>query len=113
MAKRSMVVGQNGRISFDYDMHIADPFNAQSATGADDAAAKAPDMWPAFEALGGAPLLLVRGELSSILSLETAGRMQACVPQMEIATVPMTGHAPTLDEPVVLEALDRMLAKVT
>ena len=46
MAKRCMVLGQNGRIAFDYDMAIAEPF-AQSE-------AVAPvDMWPAFEALAG------------------------------------------------------------
>lgn len=111
MAKRSMVLGQNGRISFDYDMHIADPFNEQSATGGDEGA-PAPDMWPAFEALAGRPLLLVRGELSALLAEETVAKMKQRIPDMDMVTVPMTGHAPTLDEPVVHEALDRMLAKV-
>jgi len=113
MAKRTMCLGQNGRISFDYDMGIAEPFNNtgviddESKTGGE-----APDLWPAFMALSGRPLLLVRGGLSTLLAEEAALEMQRRIPEMELVTVPRSGHAPTLDEPEVLEALDRMLAKV-
>jgi pimeloyl-ACP methyl ester carboxylesterase len=31
---------------------------------------------------------------------------------MEIATVPKTGHAPTLDEPEAVAAIDALLARV-
>lgn len=106
MAKRTMVLGQNGRIGFDYDMGIADPFNATSDP------APSPDMWPAFEALAGRPLLLVRGGLSGLLSEQTAAEMKRRVPEMELVTIPGVGHAPTLDEPEAIGALDRLLARI-
>lgn len=104
-AKRSMVLGQNGRITFDYDMAIAEPFNAQENE-------PVPNLWPAFEALAGRPLVLVRGEISGLLSGEIATEMQRRVPEMEVVVVPRVGHAPTLSEPPAIEALDRLLARI-
>lgn len=103
MAKRVMVLGQGGRIAFDYDMAIADPIMAATANAAP------PDLWPAFDALGDIPLLLVRGEHSNILSAETAAAMQARKSGMEQVTVAATGHAPLLTEPEVLVAIERVL----
>ena len=105
IVKRHMVLGQNGRITYDYDMAIAEPFNAANS-------AKQPDLWPAFESLSGRPLVLVRGEISGLLSVGTAHEMQRRIPDMELVTVPACGHAPTLDEPEVHAALDRMLGKI-
>jgi hypothetical protein len=46
MAKRCMVLGGNGRIVFDYDMKIAEPFSQPGGEAG-------PDLWPAFAALDG------------------------------------------------------------
>ena len=107
MAKRGMVLCQNGRISYDYDMKIAEPFNA-----VDDAAVP-PDLWPAFGALAKKPLLLVRGASSAILSEETLAEMQRRAPDADVVTVPDTGHAPTLDEPEVRSAIDALMDSVS
>ena len=104
MAKRTMTVQQNGRIAFDYDMSIAEPF--QGGEGG-----APPDLWPAFEALSDAPLLLVRGGLSDLLSAQTAEEMVARHPDAELVTVPGVGHAPLLEEPEALVAIDRLLAR--
>jgi len=104
LAKRWMAVGGSGRIVFDYDMKIAEPFQ-----DADDA--EPFDMWPAFRALGGRPVLAIRGELSDILSAETLARMQREVPGLDAVTVPRTGHAPTLEEPAAQTAIARLLAR--
>ena len=72
----------------------------------------AADLWPAFEALRGRPLLLLRGETSAILSADTAREMKRRVPELEVVTVPGTGHAPTLSEPESIAAIDALLAKV-
>jgi len=106
LAKRLMAVGPGGRIAFDYDMKIAEPFQAPAG------AAPEFDMWPAFRALAGRPLLAVRGELSDILSAVTLERMAREVAGLETVTVPRTGHAPTLEEPVACEAIARLLARV-
>lgn len=105
MAKRVMVLGANGRVAYDYDMSIAEPFNTAAAP-------PSVDLWPAFEALAGRPLLLLRGELSTILSEETAREMSRRVPELEIVTLARTGHAPTLAEAESLAAIDALLAKV-
>ncbi len=107
MAKRVMVIGSGGRIVFDYDMNIAVPFEAP------DNAVPAPDMWPMFDALAGRPVLVLRGGLSDILSADTAARMAARGPDIELVTLPDVGHAPTLDEPQSVAAIDRLLARVS
>jgi hypothetical protein len=33
-------------------------------------------------------------------------------PQLDAVTVPRVGHAPTLDEPVAVEAIERFLGRV-
>jgi pimeloyl-ACP methyl ester carboxylesterase len=104
MAKRSMVVCNNGRIAFDYDMKIAEPFNEV------DENAVPPDLWPGFEALAKKPLLVIRGANSTILSEETLAEMQRRAPDADIVTVPDSGHAPTLDEPEVRSALEALLS---
>jgi pimeloyl-ACP methyl ester carboxylesterase len=104
MAKRCMVLGQNGRVVFDYDMTIAEPFANQDN-------AVPPDLWPAYEALGSVPLLIVRGALSDLLASDTLAEMQRRVPQARVATVPAVGHAPMLSEPEALAAIDRLLAR--
>jgi pimeloyl-ACP methyl ester carboxylesterase len=71
-----------------------------------------PELWGAFGALAHAKLMLVRGELSELLSPATAQRMRRERPDMEFVNVPDTGHCPTLDEPHVAAALDRFLDAV-
>lgn len=106
MAKRCMVVGSNGRIVFDYDMKIAEPFSQPGGEAG-------VDLWPAFQALNGRPVLLLRGGLSDLLSAETHRRMAAMLDDCEAITVPRVGHAPMLDEPEAVAAIDRLLARIT
>lgn len=102
MAKRTMVVTQNGRIGFDYDMAIAEPF-------AKPGNAAPPNLWLAFEALRDVPMLLVRGALSDLLTPETVRQMGVRNPAMRSITVPRVGHAPTLDEPESRAAIHALL----
>jgi pimeloyl-ACP methyl ester carboxylesterase len=105
MAKRTMIVSQNGRISYDYDMAIAEPFSEPGG-------AAPANLWLAFEALSGVPMLLVRGELSDLLSAGTVRQMQARNSALRAVTVPDVGHAPTLDELEVRAAIDALLADI-
>lgn len=104
-AKRVMIVGGNGRIAFDYDMKIAEPLHAVQA-------AEPVDLWPVFRVLDGVPALVLRGELSDLLSAATVARMQAELPTLRAATVPRVGHAPTLAEPEAQRAIADLLAEV-
>ena len=105
MAKRCMVVGSNGRIVFDYDMKIAEPFAVPGGEAG-------VDMWPGIDALKGKPVLLLRGELSDVLSAKTHAAMAERLPGSEAVTIARVGHAPTLDEPAAVAAIERLLAKV-
>jgi len=104
VAKRLMTVGENGRIAYDYDMKIAEPFNAPAAAGDFD-------LWPAYRALEGRPVLVLRGELSDLLSADTLGRMGKEIKGVETVTVPRVGHTPSLAEPEARDAIARLLAK--
>lgn len=104
-AKRLMCVAGNGRITFDYDMKIAERFNAPGA-------AMDFDLWSALRALEGRPLLALRGELSDLLSAATLRRMEDQIAGLEAVTVPGVGHAPTLAEPEAQAAIARLLEKV-
>jgi len=105
MAKRTMVLGQNGRLVLDYDMGIADPFKS-----ANDA--PQPDLWPAFKALSDTPTLLVRGELSNLLTEQTQSRMARVHGNLRTVIVPRVGHAPMLDEPESLAAIQALFADI-
>lgn len=92
----------DGAIVFDYDMAIGDPFKGDGPT-------PQIDMWPLFHALAHKPLLLIRGENSDLLSAEAAARMQSEAPHMQVAVVSGVGHAPDLDEPEAVTAIDTFL----
>ncbi|MEO8175091.1 MAG: alpha/beta hydrolase [Sphingomicrobium sp.] len=89
-------------IIFDYDMAIAAQFKPPAETAAFD-------MWPLFRPLGQVPLLIVRGEESDLLSVETAAAMIEAAPNARLVTIPGVGHAPSLDEPEALAAIDKLL----
>jgi len=96
---------EGSEIRYDYDMGIADNF--RRAAGKPQL-----DFWPYFRALDGRPVTILRGELSDLLSADTAERMASEIDDVELVTVPGTGHAPSLDEPESLAALDRLLERV-
>ena len=104
MAKRTHRLNNAGRIVLDYDQRIAEPLRA-----ADDGGETAAIRWEALSALHDRPVLIVRGEWSDVLSAATAQRMAASLGRAELLTVPGVGHAPTLDEPLVAAAVDRLL----
>ena len=106
MAKRLYRLNSGGRIVLDYDMKIAEPIRAMgSETGV--------DMWPVMPAFGGIPTLLLRGARSDLLSADNALRMARDIGESaELVTVPDVGHAPVLDEPESLAAIDRLLDRV-
>jgi pimeloyl-ACP methyl ester carboxylesterase len=70
-----------------------------------------PPLWQFLETLP-CPTQVVWGTDSDVLSEAQAKRMVAALPKGEFVAVPGVGHAPTLVEPPVLAALDRLLATV-
>lgn len=104
-AKRLCKLQPSGRITFDYDMRIAEPFRLPGG-------AAGVDLWKAFAGLRDVPTLLVRGERSDILSAQTVEEMRRRKPDLGVASMPDTGHAPLLDEPAAVAAIDTLLSSV-
>jgi pimeloyl-ACP methyl ester carboxylesterase len=104
-AKRLCRLSSAGRIVFDYDPRIAEPFRLPHGDAGSD-------LWAAFDALAGLPVLSLRGTMSDVLSASTQAAMQARLPQMRMVEMPGVGHAPSLDEPVAIAAIDDLLADV-
>ena len=103
MAKRTHRLTREGRIVPDYDSNIAQPFRLPGGEAG-------VDLWPAFDALAGVPTLVLRGELSDNLTADAAARMAARLPDdVRLVTVAGVGHAPTLDEPDAVAAIDGLL----
>lgn len=73
---------------------------------------RVPELWGPFGALAHAPLMLVRGGLSKLLSAETTARMRRERPDMAFFELPGNGHAPLLQGPPVTERLDSFLDSV-
>jgi pimeloyl-ACP methyl ester carboxylesterase len=100
-AKRVACLEPSGRIVFDYDPKIAEPFKLPGGEAGID-------LWPVFDVLGTRPLLICRGGLSDLLSDATLAAMAARTGARTV-TVPNVGHAPLLSEPSAVAALDAFL----
>lgn len=102
--KKLYRMNSSGRIKLDYDLKIAEPFDSKGGGSA--------ALWKALESLKTVPTLLLRGELSDLFSDETAGKMLELLDAGELVTVPRVGHAPSLEEPMALEAISSFLERV-
>ncbi len=102
-ARRTYVEGEDGKLRTDYDPHIADTFADTSGARPSEGA------WAMFAGLDRIPTLALRGALSDILSERVFAEMQRRKPDLVAVTVPERGHAPLLDEPACLTAIDRFL----
>lgn len=104
-ARRTCRTLPDGRIAFAYDPAIASGF-------ADVGETPQPDLWPLWDMLGETPVLVIRGALSDLLGEDTVqGMRQRHHGPFTHVDVPNRGHAPMLDEPVVLAALHDFLGE--
>ncbi len=102
MARRRFVQdADSGAFRPDYDLNISKPFSGSAA---------AVNLWPFFLAMKDIPVLSIRGETSDLFSPEVFARMKRELPHLEQVVVPRHGHAPYLDEPEALAAIDAFLA---
>jgi pimeloyl-ACP methyl ester carboxylesterase len=104
-AARRLASERDGDIRFDYDMAIAQPFETAGPT-------PQVDMWPLFRALAKRPLLVIRGADSDLIGAAAFARMRDAAPAAEFVEVPGVGHAPDLDEPAALAAVESFLARL-
>lgn len=103
-ARRTCQTLPDGRIKFAYDPAIAQGFSGGEQT------VVPPDLWPIWDRLAAIPTLIIHGALSDIISPQTIEKMcrrhSGPISAVEIAD---RGHAPMLDEPAALSAVDSFL----
>lgn len=104
-ARRTCREVSDGGVRFAYDPQIARGFETEGGV--------APaDLWPLWQALGDKPVLAIRGALSDLLSPDTVARMaELHQGPFEKIDIPNRGHAPLLDEPEALAAIEPFLAR--
>jgi pimeloyl-ACP methyl ester carboxylesterase len=104
-ARRTCRDTPEGRVAFAYDPAIARGFEGEGEVAP-------PELWPLWDAMGATPVLAIRGALSDLLSAATVAEMeQRHTGPFAAVEVPGRGHAPLLDEPVALEAIESFLAR--
>ncbi len=101
-ARWSVKPAEGGGLTWKMDPAIRRPPRGGSA-------ARPIDLWLHYNRVM-APILVVRGADSDILSRDTAARMLKVQRGVQLAEVPGVGHAPALVEPAALEALADFLA---
>jgi pimeloyl-ACP methyl ester carboxylesterase len=69
-----------------------------------------PALWQQFDALTRVPVMVVRGENSDLLSLETVAAMRQRRPDLKVVEVPAQGHAPLLMEDEIIARLSHFIA---
>ncbi|MFT4181009.1 MAG: alpha/beta hydrolase [Rhizobium sp.] len=103
---RAIYAIRNGRMTADYDPAIAVQMQAL------DLDAPIPDLWPQFEAFGDIPLMVIRGENSTLLTSATVEEMAKRHPGMTTRTALGQGHAPILHLGDIPAAIKDFLASI-
>ncbi len=106
----------DGRLVPDYDVALAKTLEGV------DFERPLPPLWPQFDALGGVPMMAIRGENSDLLTAETVEAMvarRAATETMktrrtalETLVVPDQGHAPLLAEADIIARITDFVARV-
>ena len=84
-------IERDGMIVGDYDARLLEPLRIM------DLDQPLPDLWEAFDRMKAVPLLVIRGEHSTLFSRETVSEMAGRHEKMEAVTVEGQGHAPFLE----------------
>jgi pimeloyl-ACP methyl ester carboxylesterase len=95
---------RQGRLVPTYDVNLAKTLKGF------DAEQPLPALWKEFDALAGAPIMVIRGVNSDILSEETLGAMRARRPDLAAVVIPDQGHAPLLAEVATIRQIANFVA---
>ena len=104
LARRGYREDGNGVVTVDADPMIGEMLRAAPAATA--------TLWPFWKGLRGIPMLAIRGAQSDILSAATFAKMKAENPELVQLEVAQRGHAPLLDEPECISAIDDFLTQL-
>ncbi len=105
VTRRSYREDAAGTPVFDSDPMIGEAIRAAPAVPQ--------DLWSVFAQIVAVPMLVIRGAQSDLLSADILARMQREKPDLDSLSVERRGHAPLLDEPDVVPAIDHFLARLS
>ena len=105
LTRRGYREDEKGVLHADADPMIGEMLRAAPAATA--------NLWPFWKALRGIPILAIRGAQSDILSGDTFAKMKAENPELKQLEVAQRGHAPLLDEPECVAAIDALLSQLS
>lgn len=94
---------ENGRPAPSYDARLA------KALSQIDISQRMPEMWPYFDALNRVPVLVLRGENTDLLSVETFEEMKRRHPRLTGVTIPGQGHPPLLKDEFSMRVIGEFL----
>jgi pimeloyl-ACP methyl ester carboxylesterase len=97
----------DGRLSLHYDPAIGVPIRAMTKEAAQGGQAQ---LWQLYDQIK-AQTLLLRGQQSDLLTLETAQAMQARGPQATLVEFAGVGHAPTLTHEIQVNTVADFLLR--
>jgi pimeloyl-ACP methyl ester carboxylesterase len=96
----------HGRFGTRYDPKLMKPLQSL------DHEQPLPDLWPQFDGLRNAPLLIIRGQNSDVLSAATLAEMARRHPGCEIHIVEGQGHPPLLLDQESIDRIGGFIARV-
>ena len=96
---------ENGRLVTTYDPKLATTLKGLALES------PLPALWREFDALAHVPVMVIRGELSDLLSADTVVAMHARRPTLETLEIPDQGHAPLLAEPDTIARIANFAAR--
>ena len=86
----ALYVDNDGMLEPDFDIAIAKQLQAA------DLDQPLPDLWTQFDTFPQVPMMVIRGEHTTLLSEKTVAEMQRRRPGLVLLTAPGQGHAPVL-----------------
>lgn len=101
LATTSSIPNGEGGLQLHYDPAIAQVFTSGPVEDV--------NLWPIWDQIS-CPVLVLRGESSDLLSVETAEEMSKRGPGAEVITIPNCGHAPALMDPEQVRIIKEWLA---
>lgn len=103
---RAIYRDENGTIRSDYDPNLLKTLEGI------DFSVKLPDLWAQFELMKDLPLLVIRGENTTLLAQETVDEMMRRHPALQFVNVSGQGHAPFLETGELPQLIAAFLAGV-
>lgn len=100
---RAIYRDESGVPVLDYDPKLVAPFKAMTLEG------PLPTLWEQFDLMAGIPMMVIRGENSRLLSVETVTEMERRHPGLIAVTAAGQGHAPLLEMDNLPETIGRFL----